>query len=187
MKSFIKLFALSILLAAFLAACGGSKSAGKTFAQADVLSAFEKGACGTCHTIPGVPNAKGVLGPELGNIRSLARGHYSDSAYTGSAKPPEEFIRESVVNPDVYVSNACPTGPCPAGVMPASFSKTLNEEEIGAIVSYLNNLPEGAFSGSTDTAAAASPRGPSTTSMALGRCSRRTSTASPMRPADMTA
>ncbi len=156
MKSFVKLFALSIFLAAFLAACGGSKSAAdKPYAQADVLAAFEKGACGTCHTIPGVPNAKGVLGPELGNIRSMAREHYSDSAYTGSAKSAEEFIRESVVNPDAYISNACPTGPCPSGVMPASFSKTLNEEEIGAIVSYLNSLPEGAFGGTTDTAAAA--------------------------------
>ena len=41
-------------------AVGGSPSAGKM--------ALQKYACGSCHTIPGVPNAKGLVGPPLNNI-----------------------------------------------------------------------------------------------------------------------
>jgi nitrite reductase (NO-forming) len=160
MKSLFKSLILIVLLSGLIAACAASQPAAtaKTYTEAEVLSAFSKGACANCHTIPGVPNAKGVIGPDLSNIPAAAQYHLDGGTYTGGAKSPEEFIRESIMKPDTFISQACSTGPCPAGVMPATLSKTLNEEQINAIVQYLNGLPDGAFgiaSAAADGAAAA--------------------------------
>ena len=37
-----------------------------------VLAAFQKGACGSCHVIAGIPNAAGVIAPDLTNISVAA-------------------------------------------------------------------------------------------------------------------
>lgn len=59
--------------------------------QAVVFTAFEKGACATCHTIPGIPNAKGALGPNLGNIVFSAQEYLDSGKYTGTAKKPRRI------------------------------------------------------------------------------------------------
>jgi nitrite reductase (NO-forming) len=160
MKSLFKFLILIVLLSGLIAACAAAQptATAKTYTEAEVLRAFSKGACANCHSIPGVPNAKGVIGPDLSNIPAAAQYHLDGGTYTGSAKSSEEFIRESILNPDIFISQACSTGPCPAGVMPATMSKTLNEEEVNAVVQYLNGLPNGAFgvaSAAADGAAAA--------------------------------
>lgn len=156
MKSFIKFLIFAFLLAAFVAACGGSEPAAtKTYTETEILSAFQKGACASCHTIPGVPNAKGVVGPDLSNANAAAQYHLDSGTYTGSAKSTDEFLRESLLKPDAFISQACSTGPCPAGVMPANFSQSLTEDDVNAVVQYLNGLPNGAFGASGGTSAAA--------------------------------
>ena len=121
--------------------------------KAEVLAAFQKGTCGSCHTIPGIPNAKGVIGPDLGDNAMMAEEHLSDDSYTGSAKSADEYIRESILKPDIFVSQACPTGPCLAGVMPSTMSQIINENEINSIVGYLNGLPGNAYGESSSTPA----------------------------------
>jgi copper-containing nitrite reductase len=122
--------------------------------QAAVFAAFEKGACATCHTIPGIPNAKGVVGPNLGDIVFSAQDYLGSGEYTGSAKTAEEYIHESIMQPEAFLATTCPTGPCTAGVMPATLSQTLNTEEIDSIVQYLNGLPLGAYPDPSDSASA---------------------------------
>ena len=160
MKTTVKFLVLALLLAAFISACGSSSQAApasdKTYTEAEVLAAFEKGTCGTCHSIPGVPNAKGVIGPDLSDA-AMAQEHLNGGSYTGSAKTTEEYIRESILKPDIFVSPSCPTGACPSGVMPASMSDILNDDEINAIVSYLNGLPDDAYGASAAPAAAQAP------------------------------
>ena len=41
----------------------------------EVLAAFQKGACGSCHTIAGIPNAAGVIAPDLSNVNAAADEH----------------------------------------------------------------------------------------------------------------
>jgi len=54
-------------------------------------------------------------------------------------------------------------GPCLAGVMPATLSKTLTSDEIDAIVQYLNGLPEKAFADSSaESTIASTPQAPAT-------------------------
>lgn len=114
-----------------------------------VLAAFQKGACGSCHTIAGIPNAVGVIAPDLSDINMMAGEHIKSGSYTGKATNAEEYIRESILDPNLFVAPECPTGACTPNVMPATLKDTLNSDEINAIVKYLNGLPAGAYGDST--------------------------------------
>ena len=103
------------------------------------LAAFQKGACGSCHTIDGVPNASGVIAPDLSMLNSMAEEQIKNESYTGKATTADEYIRESIIDPGIYLAPECPSGACPANVMPATISSTLSEDEINAIVQYLLN------------------------------------------------
>ncbi len=73
-----------------------------------VIAAFQKGACGSCHTISGIPGAVGVVGPKLDDINMMAEEIIKDSAYTGHATNTEEYIRESIADP---ISSSPPNAP----------------------------------------------------------------------------
>jgi nitrite reductase (NO-forming)/hydroxylamine reductase len=111
--------------------------------QAALLAAFQKGGCGACHNIPGIPNAVGMIGPDLSKIGEVATSRVSDGLYAGDAKTGEEYIHESILKPDTFVVPECPSSTCQPGLMPATFSSSLSEGEINKIVGYLNTLPGG--------------------------------------------
>lgn len=126
-----------------------------------VIAAFQKGACGSCHQISGIPGAVGVVGPDLSDIGSLAEEHIADSAYTGAATNIDEYLHESIADPNLFIAPKCPTGACVPDVMPATLSESLTTDEIDAIVTYLSGLPEGAYIESTTTSASgAAPQEP---------------------------
>jgi len=83
-----------------------------------------------------VPGAVGVVGPDLSDIGSVA----ADAVEGMSA---EEFIHESIVDPNAFIAEECPTGPCPAGVMTPNLADILSPDEIDAIVGYLVTLKGG--------------------------------------------
>jgi nitrite reductase (NO-forming) len=120
-----------------------------------VIAAFQKGACGSCHNITGIPGAVGVVGPDLSDINAMAEEHLTDSAYTGTATNVEEFLHESIMDPNLFLTPKCPTGACAPNVMPATLADSLTTDEIDSIVSYLNSLPEGAYTEETVTSDAA--------------------------------
>ncbi len=121
-----------------------------------VLAAFQKGACGSCHTIAGIPNAAGVIAPDLTDVNMSAEDHFKSGSYTGKATTAEEYIRESILDPNLFVSPTCPTGACPPNVMPATLKDTLTTDELNSIVKYLNGLPAGAY-GDSPVAAVQAP------------------------------
>lgn len=108
-----------------------------------VVDAFTKGGCGACHSVPGIPGAVGAIGPDLSSISTVAQTHITDSAYAGKAKTAQEYILESVIDPEAFVAQECPTGVCQPGLMPATLKETLTEDEINLIVGYLSTLPGG--------------------------------------------
>ncbi len=124
-----------------------------------VIAAFQKGACGSCHAIPGIPNAAGVMAPGLADINMMADEHFNSESYTGKAATAEEYIRESILDPNLFVAPICPTGACLPNVMPATMSDTLTTDEINAIVKYLNGLPAGAYG---ESAVVTAPQTPTT-------------------------
>ncbi len=124
-----------------------------------VIAAFQKGACGSCHVIAGIPNAAGVIAPDLSNISAAADEHIKSDAYAGNATTAEEYIRESILDPNLFVAPTCPTGACLPNVMPATMSETLTTDEINSIVTYLKGLPAGAYG---ETVLADAPKEPTT-------------------------
>jgi len=99
----------------------------------EVIAAINKGGCTACHTIPNIPGAVGVVGPNLANI-----------GVAGAERIPgyeaEAYIRESLVEPNAFTAPECPTGPCITGVMPEIL---LEDAEVDVIVSYLATLGTG--------------------------------------------
>ncbi len=96
----------------------------------EVIAAINTGGCTACHTIPGIPNAIGQVGPNLSNIGV-------DAATRREGYTAEEYIRESLKDPTAFTAPECPTGPCITGTMPVL---QLNDAQIDAIVSYLITL-----------------------------------------------
>ncbi|MCX7707462.1 MAG: c-type cytochrome [Anaerolineae bacterium] len=103
--------------------------------------AFQKGGCGACHIIPGVPNAAGTIGPDLSRMGEVAQATLKDKGYTGKAKDVPGYIREAIVEPDAYVSSGCPGGTCQKGLMPATLVQALSDAELTAMIRYLAGLP----------------------------------------------
>ena len=126
MKKMLLLLLILSLTLVLVAACGGGSenpssggtdpdvTAGKALFDQTVLEG--NAGCITCHSIdPG----KTVVGPSLAGIASKG----------------EDFIRESIVNPDADVTEGFP-----AGTMPQDYGQKLSQEQINQLVKYLMTL-----------------------------------------------
>jgi nitrite reductase (NO-forming)/hydroxylamine reductase len=105
-----------------------------------VAAAIQKTGCGACHVIPGIPNARGTIGPDLSQIGRVSEDRIGRDDYTGQASDVVEYIRESILEPDTYIAPECPGGPCLEGQMPASLAASLDEAELEGVVEYLASL-----------------------------------------------
>ena len=88
---------------------------------------FAQNGCASCHALEEA-SATGTTGPSLDELPEEAER---------AGKPLEDFIRESIVEPDAYVEDGYP-----AGVMPKTYA-SLPEEQIDALVQYLVRSSEG--------------------------------------------
>ena len=93
-----------------------------------------KGQCFTCHTVEGVPQAVGVLGPTLNGIGTAAGTRQAGVS-------AEEYLRQSIQEPDGFVQEGCVTGvgtPCTTGVMaPIVNAANLTDADVDALVAFL--------------------------------------------------
>jgi cytochrome c2 len=112
-----------------------------TFLLADgsepVDQILAKAQCVACHTIPGVPGARGTIGPKL-TMKTEARDRLKDRNYRGKAKTVREYITESILYPSVYVTKGYPDN-----TMPKVFGSKLNGLAIDKMVDYLAEVEEG--------------------------------------------
>jgi cytochrome c oxidase subunit II len=92
---------------------GGGGNAGQ--------AVFTQNGCGSCHTLEAA-NATGTVGPDLDDLPQAAQR---------AGKPLEEFVRESIVQPDAYIAPGFQ-----ANVMPKTFAD-LPQEQLDALVQYL--------------------------------------------------
>lgn len=112
------------------AAAEAAPAAGGVPAAETVAPIFTKGTCVACHVIPNIPGAVGVIGPDLTQIGAV--GATRIPGYTA-----EQYIRESIVNPNAFIAPECPTGACLAGVMLQNLTDILTPEELDLVVAYL--------------------------------------------------
>lgn len=146
MKNRTRILSLALTLLGLMAlvwACAPADVEPVELEPQAIVDAFTKGGCGACHSIPGIPGAVGVIGPDLSSISTVAQTHITDSAYTGKAKTSEEYLLESITDPEAFLAHDCPTGMCQPGLMPPTLKDTLTSEEINLIVGYLATLPGG--------------------------------------------
>jgi mono/diheme cytochrome c family protein len=79
---------------------------------------FTAAGCGGCHALAKA-GSNGTIGPSLDDLASAAQGS------------PEEYVRESLLDPDAVVAEGYQ-----AGVMP-SFDGKLTDEQVQALTQYL--------------------------------------------------
>jgi cytochrome c oxidase subunit 2 len=98
------------------------ENAGKQLSGAGAgKTVFNAQGCGACHTFtPAGATAK--VGPDLDKLSAFAQG---------AGKPLEEFVHESIVDPDAYVEKGFPPN-----LMPKTYA-SLPKDQLDALVSYL--------------------------------------------------
>jgi len=132
MRRIPPLAALAALVLA-LAGCGGGEEVG-AFPETVVGTVKEQPAggsagkalfvsqgCGGCHTFKAAGTA-GTVGPDLDKV-------VADAQKAG--QPVEDYVRESILDPDKYVAPGFPQG-----VMPP-FEGKLTDSQVDELVSFL--------------------------------------------------
>jgi mono/diheme cytochrome c family protein len=91
---------------------------------------YTSSGCAGCH---GAPGAAGIVGPSITGIATRA-------GTTVPGQSAEDYIHESIVNPNTFIAPTCPNGPCAANLMPQTFAQTLSPAELDGLVQYLLTL-----------------------------------------------
>lgn len=92
---------------------------------------FIRAGCVVCHEIPGIPEAKGRVGPPL-VLGSTGKRRLGDPAYRGKAKTVHEYVIESVLEPDRFVVPGYPSR-----TMPTWYGSKLSALALEKIARYL--------------------------------------------------
>jgi nitric oxide reductase subunit C len=124
------LFVFILVLSVILTACGGgggetdaTVDAGKElFAQTVVGS---DAGCITCHSLT---EGEVIVGPSMAGIGSRAGS-------TVAGQSAEDYLRESILNPDAHLVDEFP-----AGTMPQVWGDVLSNEQVDQLVAYLLTL-----------------------------------------------
>lgn len=101
-----------------------------------VVAAVTKGGCAACHVMPDIPGAVGVIGPDMTNIGVVAASRVEGQS-------AEEYLHQSIMEPNAFIAPECPTGECLPNLMPATLATTLTPEEIDTIVKWMLTLGTG--------------------------------------------
>jgi cytochrome c2 len=113
------------------AAAGGNADNGKKLFNEPVIASAGSPGCVTCHSLE---KGKTLVGPSLAGIATDAANTVKEADYKGKAKNADEWLRESILNPNVDV----PDGFKP-DIMPKTFTK-LSAQELNDLVAYLQTL-----------------------------------------------
>ena len=102
----------------------GGKPAGGGGKAADGKQVFTSSGCGGCHTLAAA-GTNATVGPNLSNLSKVA-------AKRQPGQKPEEYVRNSITEPDAFVVKGYPNN-----VMPKDFKEQLSPEQLDALVKYL--------------------------------------------------
>lgn len=131
MKKGTILLTFFAVLAIGLVGCGGGESAGGAAAAGEEL--FNQSVidstpgCVTCHSLePG----EVIVGPSLAGFAEEAQEEGEELGMTA-----EEFVRESIVDPDALVMEDFNEG-----VMPGNYGEVLTQEQLDNLIAFLLSL-----------------------------------------------
>jgi cytochrome c2 len=90
---------------------------------------FASNGCSACHSLK---EDEVIVGPSLYHIGQAASDIIKDSGYTGKAKTAQDYVHESIVQPNAYVV----PGFAP-GIMPQDFGAKLSAQDIDDLIAFL--------------------------------------------------
>ena len=144
MRTFLKVFAVNILIIAFFLWVGNSipqlrqdppkelvlaaDAPVEDFVKAGQDIFYGKGTCALCHEI----GKKGERCPDLAGVGERAGTRIHEERYKGKATTSAEYIVESVMDPTAYVVEGYQPSMPPVG-------RQLNDLELVAVVSFLQS------------------------------------------------
>jgi nitric oxide reductase subunit C len=115
-----------------LNAADGDAAQGKALYEGMVVGSNSVPGCVTCHSLElGVT----LVGPSHAGLATRATETIKSANYRGNAKTVEEYLVESVVEPNVYIEK----GFSPS-VMYQNYGQDLNQQEISDIVAFMLTL-----------------------------------------------
>lgn len=130
------------LLGFVLAACGGGSQPAAQGGAGGVAengkTLFNKAALGSapgcvaCHSLE---KGKTLVGPAMAGMAAEAANVIKQADYKGPAKTADAYLRESIAEPNVYVTKGFVQG-----VMPANYGKDLSPQELNDLVAFLMTL-----------------------------------------------
>ena len=91
--------------------------------------------CGSCHQI-GTLGEGHKVGPDLSGIGLVA----------GARVPgltAEEYLRQSILDPNAFIAPDCPNGPCIPNIMPRDYESRLSPAQLQLVIEYLLTMTEG--------------------------------------------
>lgn len=95
--------------------------------------------CAACHVI-GEIGDHGKVGPDLTNFWETAVARGEELGMT-----PQDYTRQSLLDPNAYIVESCPNDACLANIMPDYYGERLNAAQLETIIDYL--LADGAGAG----------------------------------------
>jgi cytochrome c oxidase subunit 2 len=108
-------------------AAGGGASGGGGGSAAEGAKLFASEGCGACHAFkPAGTDAQ--VGPRLDDLAAAAKE---------AGKPLDEFVHESIVDPNAYVAKGYQPD-----VMPQNFGQSLSKKQVDALVAYLTGAKQ---------------------------------------------
>jgi mono/diheme cytochrome c family protein len=102
----------------------GDAARGKTLAEGPL-------GCAACHILSAVGPAWAGDSTTPG-IGTRAAARIAESGYGGAAKTPEQYLLESIVNPNAYLVSGFQQG-----VMPGNFGSRLTPQDAADLIAYL--------------------------------------------------
>ena len=136
----IRILAVLFLAILLSAACSssppavtssGDASNGRTLFTKTSIGLNGVPGCATCHSLE---KGKTLVGPSMAGIATEAMTIIKGTEYKGNAKTVEEYLRESITNPDAFVTKGFAKG-----IMPKEYGK-LADQELSDLVAYLATL-----------------------------------------------
>jgi nitric oxide reductase subunit C len=133
-------FLLLVVFTLVVTACGGGQGApagggaaagdaarGKALYEQTAIGSAP--ACSSCHSNqPGVR----LVGPTFAGLATEAAETLKSANYKGNAKTVEDFLHESIVNPEAYTAEGYPQG-----VMYQNYGKELSEQQVADLAAYI--------------------------------------------------
>lgn len=85
--------------------------------------------CGSCHQIGDIGESRKV-GPDLSQIGNAAANRIAELT-------AEEYIRQSILQPNAHLAPDCPNGPCLPNIMPDYYAERLSSTQVDTLVAFL--------------------------------------------------